>query len=480
MNKRMVAFFLGYVLRIEAALMLLPIVVSVIYWEEDAIILTAIAVATFVCGMFMSAKKPTNTSFYTREGFVAVSMSWLTLSVIGALPFYLTGSIPSYTDALFETVSGFTTTGASILSEVESISKGVLFWRSFTHWVGGMGVLVFMLAILPFAEGDNIHIMRAESPGPSVGKLVPKVKTTAKILYTIYIVITVLEVIMLKISGMSLYESTVMTFGTVGTGGFAVLNSGCTQYTIVQQAILTTFMIICGINFNAYFLIVTRKIKDALTSEEILTYLGIILFATITIALNIMDKFDSFWIAVHHSIFNVASCMTTTGFASMDFDQWPTYSKMVLVSIMFVGGCAGSTAGGMKVSRWVIGFKTVKKEFSHLIHPRSVKILKFDGKPIEHSVLRGVNVFFICYFMLLFVSILLVSLDGKDVVTTVTAVIATINNIGPGLAGVGPMSNFGSFGIFAKYVFIFDMLAGRLELFPILLLFMPKTWKRTY
>lgn len=479
MNKKMVAYFLGSVLRIEAALMVLPIIVSIIYWEKEALILTAIALTAFVGGLFMSAKKPNNTSFYTREGFVAVSLSWVILSVIGALPFYLTGAIPSYTDALFETISGFTTTGASILSEVEYIPKGVLFWRSFTHWIGGMGVLVFMLAVIPFAEGDNIHIMRAESPGPSVGKLVPKVKSTAKILYSIYIVLTLVEMILLKLTGMSLFEASVMTFGTVGTGGFAVLNSGCTEYTVAQQAILTTFMIMCGINFNAYFLIATRKIKDALTSEEILTYLGIVAFAAITIALNIRGSFENFGLALHHSLFNVAACITTTGFSSLDFDLWPTYSKLVLVTIMFVGGCAGSTAGGMKVSRIVIGFKTVKKELSHLIHPRSVKILKFDGKPIEHSVLRGVNVFIICYFMLLFVSVLLVAIDGKDVVTTVTAVIATINNIGPGLSGVGPMSNFGSFSIFSKYVLMFDMLAGRLELFPMLLLFLPKTWKRT-
>lgn len=478
MNKRMVAFFLGYVLRIEAALLILPIIVSLIYREQEAVYLAVIAVCTFGVGFLISARSPKNTSFYTREGFIAVALSWVVLSVIGALPFYLTGSIPSFTDALFETISGFTTTGASILSEVESIPKGVLFWRSFTHWVGGMGVLVFMLAILPFAAGDNIHIMRAESPGPSVGKLVPKVKSTAKILYAIYIGITLLEIICLKISGMTFYESVVMTFGTVGTGGFAVLNTGCTGYTTLQQGILTFFMILCGVNFNAYYLILVKKFKDAFCSEEVITYLSIVAFASITIALNIKDQFESFGMAFHHSIFNVASCMTTTGFASADFDLWPTFSKMMLVTIMFVGGCAGSTAGGMKVSRIVIASKTVRKEFSHLIHPRSVKVLKFDGKVIEHSVIRGVNVYIIVYFMILFGSILLVSLDGKDVVTTVTSVIATINNIGPGLANVGPMSNFGHFSVFSKYVLMFDMLAGRLELFPLILLFMPKTWRQ--
>lgn len=478
MNKRMVAFFLGYVLRIEAALLVLPIIVSLIYKEKETLLLTVIAICTFAVGFLMSAKNPKNTTFYTREGFIAVALSWIVLSVIGALPFYLTGSIPSYTDALFETISGFTTTGASILTEVESISKGVLFWRSFTHWVGGMGVLVFMLAILPFAAGDNIHIMRAESPGPSVGKLVPKVKSTAKILYAIYIGITLTEIICLKLAGMTMYESVVMTFGTVGTGGFAVLNSGCTGYTVLQQGVLTFFMILCGVNFNAYYLILVKKFKQAFGSEEIITYLAIVAFAAISIAINIRGQFESFGLALHHSLFNVASCMTTTGFASADFDMWPTYSKMMLVTIMFVGGCAGSTAGGMKVSRVVIAAKTVRKEFSHLIHPRSVKILKFDGKAIEHSVIRGVNVYIIVYFMIMFASILLVSFDGKDVVTTVTSVIATVNNIGPGLAGVGPMANFSQFSIFSKYVLMFDMLAGRLELFPILLLFMPKTWRQ--
>lgn len=478
MNKRMVAFFLGYVLRIEAALMVLPIIVSLIYMEEDALILAVIAACTFAVGFILSRFKPKNTSFYTREGFISVALSWIILSIVGALPFYLTKSIPSYTDALFETISGFTTTGASILSEVESISKGVLFWRSFTHWVGGMGVLVFMLAILPFAAGDNIHIMRAESPGPSVGKLVPKVKSTAKILYSIYIIITIIEIICLKVAGMSLYESVVMTFGTVGTGGFAVTNAGCGGYTVLQQGILTVFMIICGVNFNAYYLIMVKKFKDAIGSEEVLTYLAIVAFAAISIAVNIRDQFASFGLALHHSLFNVASCMTTTGFATADFDLWPTYSKMVLVGIMFIGGCAGSTAGGMKVSRIVIAAKTVKKELSHLVHPRSVKVLQFDGKTIEHSVIRGVNVYIILYFMIMAASILIVSLDGKDVVTTVTSVIATINNIGPGLAGVGPMSNFGHFSIASKYVLMFDMLAGRLELFPMILLFLPKTWRR--
>ena len=478
MNRRMVVYFLGWVLRIEAALMVLPVIVSVIYREKCVWMLLGITLATFALGYICSAKKPKNASLYTREGYVAVALSWVVLSIIGALPFCLTGAIPSFTDSLFETISGFTTTGASILSEVESLPKGVLFWRSFTHWIGGMGVLVFMLAILPMVGGDNIHLMRAESPGPQVGKLVPKVKQTAKILYSIYLVITVLEIICLIISGLPVFDSILMSFGTVGTGGFSVVNSGCTEYTLAQQGIITFFMVVCGANFNVYFLLTVRKFREAFKSEEVLSYLGIYLFAVVTIAINIRSQFASFPLALHHSFFNTAACMTTTGFATVDFNLWPTYSKLMLLVVMFVGGCAGSTAGGMKVSRIIIAAKTIGKELSHLIHPRSVKILKFEGKAIEHSVLRSINVYFMAYFLIFAGSILLVAIDGKDVVTTVTSVIATINNIGPGLEGVGPMSNFGSFSFLSKYVLMFDMLVGRLEIFPMLLLFMPRTWRR--
>lgn len=478
MNRRMVIFFLGWVLRIEAILMLLPIIVSAIYREKAVFTLIGIAAVSYGTGFLCSCKKPANQTLYTREGFVAVALSWIVLSIIGALPFYLTGTIGTFTDSLFETISGFTTTGASILSEVEFMPKGVLFWRSFTHWIGGMGVLVFLLAVLPMVGGDNIYLMKAESPGPSVGKLVPKVKQTAKILYLIYLCITIAEIIALKATGFSILDAIMMSFGTVGTGGFSVVNTGCTAYTTLQQGIITFFMVLCGMNFNIFFLISIGKIKDALKSEEVLTYLSIYLFAVATIAFNIRNQFDSIGQAIHHSFFNTAACMTTTGFATADFNTWPTYSKLMLIAVMFVGGCAGSTAGGMKVSRIAIATKTIGKELSHLIHPRSIKVLKFEGKAIEHSVLRGINVFFMAYLLTLFGSILLVALDGKDVVTSVTAVIATINNIGPGLEGVGPMSNFATFSPFAKYVLMFDMLAGRLELFPMLLLFMPRTWRR--
>ena len=478
MNKRMVAFFVGKVLRIESVLMLLPLLVSILLREEAWIYIGVAVLLTFLCGTLLSAVKPKNMSFYTREGIMAVALSWILMSVFGCIPLWHAAPHVGFTDALFETISGFTTTGASILTEVEPIPKGILFWRSFTHWVGGMGILVFMLAILPEAGGENIYLMRAESPGPSVGKLLPKVKSTAKILYIIYIAITLAEMIVLMITGMSVYESAVISFGTVGTGGFATRNNGCFDYTPLQHYVITFFMIVCGANFNIYFLMVAKKFKQAFRSEEVLSYLAIYGTAVVCVAINIRNMFGSVEEVVRHSLFNVASVMTTTGFATADFDKWPSFSKILMLLVMFIGGCAGSTAGGIKVSRIIIGSKTIRKELQYLVHPRSVKILKFEGKPIEHVVLRGINVYFLTYFLVFALSILLVALDGKDFTTTVTSVIATFNNIGPGLDMVGPCGNYSQFSAFAKYVLMFDMLAGRLELFPMLLLFMPMTWRR--
>lgn len=478
MNKRMVAFFVGSVLKIEGLLMLFPLLVSIVYREREWMYIAASAVLCELMGFLLSRTKPKDNSFYTREGIVAVGLSWIILSVFGTLPYYQPGLPISFWDALFETISGFTTTGASILTDVEALPKGVLFWRSFTHWVGGMGVLVFVLAVMPMASGENIYLMRAESPGPSVGKLLPKVKSTAKALYLIYVAITVVEIIILCFTGLSLYESCVVTFGCVGTGGFSIWASGCADYTMLQQAIITTFMIICGVNFNAYFFICRGKIKDALSSEEVWAYLGIMGGATLVVAINVRNYFDNFGQALHHSLFNVASVMTTTGFATTDFNLWPTFAKTILLMVMFIGGCAGSTAGGIKVSRILVAFKTISKELEHFLHPRSVRVIRMEKAPLEHSVLRGINVYFMTYLVIFTTSIILVALDGKDFTTTVTAVIATFNNIGPGLSMVGPYGGFSEFSVFAKGVLMFDMLAGRLELFPMLLIFMPATWKR--
>ena len=457
--------------------MILPCAIALIYQELNGLYFLGIGLFCVISGWLMSRKKPSNTVFYAKEGFVSVALSWIVLSVFGALPFYFSGEIPLFEDALFEVISGFTTTGASVLSDVEALSRCMLMWRSFTHWIGGMGVLVFILAVLPLAGGYNMHIMRAESPGPSVGKLVPRVKLTAKILYVIYFSMTVLQILILLASGMPWFDSLAMSFGTAGTGGFGILNSSCGSYTTFQQAVFTIFMILFGINFNVYYLFLIKKPKDALHCEEMRGYLAIIAASILLIAWNIREYYPTIFQAIHHSAFQVASIITTTGYSTADFDLWPSFSKTILVILMFVGACAGSTGGGIKVSRIAIAFKTVKKEMSSLIHPRSIKILKYEGKPIEHTVLRSINTYLITYMLIFAGSILLISLNEFDPTTNFTAVAATLNNIGPGLEKVGPTCNFGIFSPFSKYVLMFDMLAGRLELFPLIILFTPSIWK---
>lgn len=478
MNISMILYFLGWVLKIEGILMILPCAIALIYQELSGLYFLGIGLFCVTSGWLMSRKKPSNTVFYAKEGFVSVALSWIVLSIFGALPFYFSSEIPLFEDALFEVISGFTTTGASVLSDVESLSRCMLMWRSFTHWIGGMGVLVFILAVLPLAGGYNMHIMRAESPGPSVGKLVPRVKLTAKILYVIYFSMTVLQILILLLSGMPWFDSLAMSFGTAGTGGFGILNSSCGSYTTFQQAVFTIFMILFGINFNVYYLFLIKKPKDALHCEEMRGYLAIIAASILLIAWNIREYYPTILQAIHHSAFQVASIITTTGYSTADFDLWPSFSKTILVILMFVGACAGSTGGGIKVSRIAIAFKTVKKEMSSLIHPRSIKILKYEGKPIEHTVLRSINTYLITYMLIFACSVLLISLNEFEPTTNFTAVAATLNNIGPGLEKVGPTCNFGIFSPFSKYVLMFDMLAGRLELFPMLLLFSPRTWMK--
>ncbi len=478
MNNKIVLYFLGWVLNIEAAFMLLPCLIALIYQETNGLYFLGTSAVCAILGWRLTYKKPCNTIFYAREGFVSVAMSWIVLSIFGAMPFYLSGEIPDFENALFEVISGFTTTGASALTEIESLSKCMLVWRCFTNWIGGMGVLVFILAIMPLAGGYNMHIMRAESPGPSVGKLVPRVKSTAKILYLIYFVLTAFQFLLLLLCGMPWFDSLSVTFATAGTGGFAVLNDSIASYPMIQQAIITVFMIVFGVNFNVYYLFLIKKTREAFRSEEMRCYLGIVLVSTLLITWNICSSFSNILEALHHSAFQVATIMTTTGFATVDFDLWPSFSKTILVVLMFVGGCAGSTAGGIKVSRLVIAVKTVKKELSSMIHSRSVKVLKFEGKTIEHTVLRSINTYLIVYFIILALSILALSLENFDLTTNFTAVMATLNNVGPGLALVGPSGNFEFLSGWSKFVLMFDMLAGRLELFPMLLLFSPKTWMK--
>lgn len=478
MNYAIIRFILGWILNFEAAFMLLPCIVAIIYGEAQGWSFVITIILCLAVGVPLMRKAPKNKVFFAREGFVTVALSWIVLSVAGALPFIISGSIPNVVDALFETISGFTTTGASILSDVEALSHCILFWRSFTHWIGGMGVLVFVLAILPMNGGYHMNLMKAESPGPSVGKLAPKVKTTAKILYGIYIAMTLLEVIFLLLGQMPLFDALTTSFGTAGTGGFGIKNNSIAGYSSYLQVIITIFMILFGINFNFYFFFLVRKPKQAFKMEEVRYYLGIIFVTTAVITVIIAKHYDTIADALRHAAFQVASIITTTGFATTDFNLWPQVPKTILVLLMFVGACAGSTGGGMKVSRFVILMKTVGKELKQFVHPKNIKKIQMDGRVIEHEVVRSVNVFLVSYVMIFSFSVLIIGFDNKDLITNFTAVAATFNNIGPGLELVGPTENFGIFSSRAKIVLMFDMLAGRLEIFPLLLLFVRDTWKK--
>lgn len=479
MNYSIMRYVLGWIIKVEGIFLLLPLLTAVIYKEQAGYSFLVCAVGSILVGTLMSIKKPTDKTFYAREGFITVALGWVVMSLIGAMPFYLSGEIPFYLDAFFEIVSGFTTTGASILSDVEALSKCMLFWRSFSHWLGGMGVLVFVLAVLPLSGGESLHLLKAESPGPSVSKLVPKMRYTAGILYIIYTGMMLVEIILLLLGDMPLFDALCMSFGSAGTGGFSILNSGCSTYTTYQQAVITIFMFLFGVNFSFYFLLIMKKGREALGMEEVKWYFIIFAAVILLITWNVTTAMGGNPLMnFHHAAFQVSSIMTTTGYATVNFDLWPSFSKALLVLVMFIGACAGSTGGGIKVSRIVIYAKAIKKEFSSLLHPRSVKILKLDGKKIEHIVLRSANVFLFAYVILFSLSVIIVSLDNFDFETNFTAVAATLNNIGPGLAGVGPTKNFGSYSILSKIVLCFDMLAGRLELFPMLLLFAPSTWKR--
>lgn len=477
MNTSIIRYILGLILKIESLFMLLPCIVAVFYQEKEGLWYLPVVAACALIGILMTLRKPKNHVFYLKEGCIATALSWIILSLFGCIPFILTGEIPSFTDALFETISGFTTTGASILSDVESLSHCSLFWRSFTHWIGGMGVLVFLLAIIPLSGGFHINLMRAESPGPSVGKLVPKVRSTARILYLIYMALTLFEVLLLLAGGMSLFDSLTTSFGTAGTGGFGIKNDSIASYSTYVQWVVTIFMILFGINFNFFYLLLFRKFKKAFRMEEMRYYLLIIVIAIGIIFCETVSASANAFHALTHSAFQVASIITTTGFSTIDFNQWSQTCKSILVLLMFIGACAGSTGGGIKVSRFIVLVRTVKKELNSYIHPKSIQKIKIEHKPVEHEVVRSINVYFITFMILFSASVFAISFDERDLVTNFTAVAATINNIGPGLELVGPASNFGIFSPFSKYVLMFDMLAGRLELFPLLILFYPGIWK---
>lgn len=482
MNFRSISFVLGCILTMEGIFLLLPALVSIIYKEAQVYSFILTVLICLAIGAVLIFLRPKKLVFNVKEGFVTVSMGWILLSLFGSLPFVFSGDIPSFTNAFFETASGFSTTGSSILSNVEAMSHGCLFWRSFTHWLGGMGVLVFLLAVIPMvsqgeSHGGHMHIMRAESPGPSVGKLVPKVKYTALILYLIYFVLTVIEFIILIIFKMPVFDAILTSFGTAGTGGFGVKNDSLTSYSPAIQWVVTIFMIVFGINFTAFFFIITKKFKSFFKMSEVRCYFGVIAVAITIIMLNNYDKAIGFFDNLRIVSFQVASLISSTGFSTANFNLWPATSKTVLIGLMFVGACAGSTGGGMKVSRFIILFKSIKNQLLLFLHPGTVRKVKVDNKIVDHDVIRSVNVFFMTYAVVFACSMFIISFDNHDFETNFTAVLTCLSNMGPGLSKVGPVENFEFFSPLSKYVLSFDMIAGRLELYPVLLLFYHRLWK---
>lgn len=479
MNYKMILNVIGKILLVEACLLLLPLMVSLIYQDHHYLSFLITIGILIIAGLPLFFIKPKNKRFYAKEGFVIVGLSWVLMSIFGCLPFIFSKEIPNFFDAFFETVSGFTTTGASILLDVEKMSKSMLFWRSFTHWIGGMGVLVFILAILPSSDGQNVQFLKAESTGPQVGKLVSKVRFTARILYLIYFALTILEIIMLLCGGMSFYDSLLMSFGTAGTGGFGIYNSSAGNFSIYCQIVIGVFMLIFGVNFNLFYLILIGKFKQALHSEEMHWYLGIVAFSVISITINLVFSSNyTFAIALKDSFFQVSSIITTTGFSTVDYNTWPTFSKAILFILMFIGACAGSTGGGIKVSRIVILLKGIKREIKRIIHPKSVSHIKFEGETIDEATLKSVQSYFALFMVLFGFVFLIVSLDGLDFASTISAVAACMNNIGPGFNVVGPTGNFSSFSSLSKLVLSISMLIGRLEIYPILILFIPKIYSK--
>ncbi len=479
MNRRMVLYVVGNAMMVEGGLLLLPLITALIYRETCAAsFIATIAVALLSGFLLTRIFKPGLKTIYAREGFVITALCWFALSIIGALPFYLSGEIPSYVDAFFETVSGLTTTGASILTDVESMSKGLLMWRSFTHWVGGMGVLVFVMAIIPSISDRSIHLLRAEVPGPVVGKIVPKIKQTTRILYVIYIVLTLAEVVFLLFGGMSLFEALIHSFGTAGTGGFSSRALSIGAYSPYIQWVVGIFMLAFGVNFNLYYLILLKKIKTVLKSSELWVYISIVAVSVLLICINIAPLYENLSETLRNSFFQVSSIMTTTGYATADFNLWPNFSKLILLLLMFVGGCAGSTAGGIKVARVVMLYKIIKTELLRMLHPRSVKVSRFEGKSLDSNTLSSVNSYLAVYTMLFCAFVLIIGFNGFDIETTVSAVSACFNNIGAAYGIAGPVGSYADFSVFSKIVLSMAMLFGRLEIYPIILTFSASTWAK--
>lgn len=481
MNKRSIIYILGWVLIVDAVAMQIGTITSLIYGEKEAWYFVLTGVVSAILGVLaIKVKKPKNMVLYQKAGFASTALSWILLSLVGCMPFWLSGEIPSFIDAFYETVSGITTTGATILNDVEALSKGMLMWRSFLHWLGGMGVIVFLLAIIPKLGGQqNIFLMKAESPGPIIGKAVPRMRNYATMLYGIYIILTALEFILLLFGGLNVFEAINTSFSTAGTGGFGIYNSNAAAFeSYYVQTVIAVFMLLFGINFSVYLCLIARKFKQSLNFEELWIYLGIVAVSTAIIAFNISSIYKPYD-AFHQSFFYVSSIISTTGFGLTDVNKWPELSKTVIIILTFIGASAGSTGGGFKISRIILLFKEVRKEFSLLVHPRNVKLVKMDGKAVNHDIMRTTSMYLVLYIGVFAISFLLVSIDNMDFTTSFTAVAANLNNTGPGLGAVGPVGNYADFSILSKIVFIFDMLAGRLEIYPLLLLFAPSAWKKS-
>lgn len=480
MNYSIIRFILGRMLRIEGLVLLVPSLVSLVYQEHSGLtfVLTS---ALLIALSLLLGKRPKNMVFYAKEGFVIVALAWILWSAFGALPFVLSGSIPHFVDAFFETVSGFTTTGSTILQDIEVLPKGINFWRCLTHWIGGMGVLVFVMAVIPLGNKGAMFLMRAEMPGPTCDKLVPKSRGTAKILYCMYLFLSGVEVLLLLAGGMDLYNAVIHTFSTAGTGGFSSMNASVAAFDSAYiDGVITVFMLLFGINFNLYYLLLLKNVRAVMKSEELRAYLGIVAGAIALITLNILHLYETPLRALRYAAFQVASIITTTGFVTANYELWPELSKTVILLLMIIGACAGSTGGGMKVSRILILSKTIGKEVRQILHPKSVNVVKMDGKRVPGESIHGVYVYLICYLVILCGSVLLVSVDNQDFTTNFTAVLTTLNNVGPGLAKVGPIENFFHFSYFSKLVLSMDMLVGRLEILPMLMMFAPQVWRKKF
>lgn len=481
MNRKMIAHILAKMLGVEALLLILPAIVGVIYQEKSAVYFLPPIILLALIYLIGGRKKPENSTIYAKEGMVVVALAWILWSLFGALPFFLSGYIPSYLDAFFETVSGFTTTGSSIMPDVEILPQCMHFWRSFTHWIGGMGVLVFVMVLTSLDKKNSMYLMRAEVPGPEKDKLVPKMMSTARILYGMYFALTALEVILLMFGGLSLFDSLIHSFGSAGTGGFSNYADSVGHFdSAYVDGVITVFMILFGVNFSLYFLILIKEYKSVWKNEELRAYFGIIAAATAVITFNILPQYGSVTKAFRYAVFQVGTIITTTGYATTDFNLWPMLSKCILIALMIIGACASSTGGGIKVSRFLIAMKSIKREVKQMAHPKSVNLICVNGKKMSNDVIRSVFVYFMAYAGIAGLSVLIVSADNFDFATTFSSVMATLNNIGPGIEDVGATGNFSAFSPLSKLVFCFDMLAGRLEIFPFLMLFTTKVWRRKF